>query len=282
MYIWHVYKHVTCIHTCLYNVRSNTLQHTATHCSTLQHTAAHCNKLQHTATHCNTLQHTVLWWFTHAHVWIRSAAGTTCCNILQHKATRCNTLYYDKSLLHMHTYFPRPELAVGVWKGRLNSWYWLLFPMVYVCVCVCVCACVCACVCVCVCACCVCVCTYVSVCVCVREREYVRVCECVYDHVCVCMYVYICICGVCGCVCAGTRIYIYSKNICCPFTLCCNLFCFFGHLFPDNVNARFLKIFVLKNNFDSIFSVHNHVYEKHTKSIRILIYARKRTLFFLL
>ena len=38
--------------------KSNTLQHTTTHCNTLQHTATHCNTLQHTATHCNTLQHT--------------------------------------------------------------------------------------------------------------------------------------------------------------------------------------------------------------------------------
>ena len=52
-------------------IRSNTLQHTATHCierntsprvliriNTLQHTATHCNTLQHTATHCDTHTHT--------------------------------------------------------------------------------------------------------------------------------------------------------------------------------------------------------------------------------
>ena len=43
---------------CDENARSNTLQHTATHCNTLQHTAKHCNTLQHTATHCIILQHT--------------------------------------------------------------------------------------------------------------------------------------------------------------------------------------------------------------------------------
>jgi len=37
---------------------SDTLQHTATHCSKMQHTATHCNTLQHTATHCSTLQQT--------------------------------------------------------------------------------------------------------------------------------------------------------------------------------------------------------------------------------
>ena len=35
-------------------MKSNTLQHTATHCNTLQHTAAPCSTLQHTATPCNT------------------------------------------------------------------------------------------------------------------------------------------------------------------------------------------------------------------------------------
>ena len=64
-------------------IRSNTLQHTATHCNTLQHTATHCNIRQHTATQCNSLQHTATHCNNHA---------ATRCNTLQHTATHYNTL----------------------------------------------------------------------------------------------------------------------------------------------------------------------------------------------
>jgi len=59
-------------------IRSNTLQHTATHCNTLQHTATHCNIRQHTVTQCNSLQHTATHCNNHA---------ATHCNTLQHTTT---------------------------------------------------------------------------------------------------------------------------------------------------------------------------------------------------
>jgi len=40
-------------------LESNTLQHTAPHCTTLHHTAIHCNTLQHTATHRTHYRHVV-------------------------------------------------------------------------------------------------------------------------------------------------------------------------------------------------------------------------------
>jgi kynurenine formamidase len=102
--------------------RSNTLQHTATHCNTLQHRhrnwapSQRSNPLQHTATHCNivtfscasrraqdhTLQHTATTGEIHcnklqqtattnciATVFLRTSrrAGCTLCNTLQHSAT---------------------------------------------------------------------------------------------------------------------------------------------------------------------------------------------------
>ena len=91
--LWLIFSN-TLQHTAAHCTRSNalqniaahcsilhTLQHTATHCSTLRHTAhapTRCNTLQHTAAHCNTLQHTV--------------ARCTRSNALQHTAAHCDTL----------------------------------------------------------------------------------------------------------------------------------------------------------------------------------------------
>ena len=69
--------------------RTNTLQHTATHCNTLHHTATHCNTqplpielfIQHTATLYNMLQLTA-----------------TPCNTLQHSATHYNTLQHTATI----------------------------------------------------------------------------------------------------------------------------------------------------------------------------------------
>ena len=69
---------------------SETLQHTATHCSTLQHTATHCNTLQHTATHCNALHYSYT---------LQHAITVIHCNTLQHTTTHY-TLQHTITALH--------------------------------------------------------------------------------------------------------------------------------------------------------------------------------------
>ena len=63
-------------------IRSNTLQHTATHCNIRQHTATYGNTRQHNVIHCNTQQHTATIMLQHT---------ATHCNTLQHIETHCNT-----------------------------------------------------------------------------------------------------------------------------------------------------------------------------------------------
>jgi len=133
--------------------RTNTLQHTATHCNTLQHTATHCNTLHQSATCCITLQHTsfvtlyeshsmshdsfvtlnqwqclVLWhsmkWLIHnTHMTNTLQHAATHCNTLQHTATHCNIL--QPVTLHCST--------LHSWHSRsydsfvtLNVWHWLI------------------------------------------------------------------------------------------------------------------------------------------------------------
>jgi len=80
-------------------IGSDTLQHTASHCTTLQHTATHCNMLQHTAPHCNTLQHTAthctrcVTYSCFARVHLGSASGHAMCSVLQCVAVCCSVLY---------------------------------------------------------------------------------------------------------------------------------------------------------------------------------------------
>jgi len=80
---------------------SNTLQHTATHCSTLQHTATQyeiCDAgfirlLQHPATPCNTLQHPATHYKMIRKMYYLDCTTTaTHSNTLQHTATHSNTL----------------------------------------------------------------------------------------------------------------------------------------------------------------------------------------------
>jgi len=85
----YVYRRIYCRTQYLCSHLSNSLQHTATHCSTLQHTATYCNKLQRYSIQ-----------YVHAHL---SSAHFHAHTSLQHTASHFTTLCHTAILQHTNT-----------------------------------------------------------------------------------------------------------------------------------------------------------------------------------
>jgi len=98
------------------SIRSNTLQHTATHLkhtTTQEQQAAHCNTLE---THCNTLQHTT----TQSNTLQPTA---THYDTLQHTVTHCNTLETHHSTLQHTATHLKPGLNTVLFS-RYTGLFW--------------------------------------------------------------------------------------------------------------------------------------------------------------
>jgi len=81
------------------HAKSNTLQHTATHCNTLQHDSIHICDTSHMWIHLIFGLHIIVELHLRSTRLLSSSIFLKDCNMLQHDATRCNTLMVYLALI---------------------------------------------------------------------------------------------------------------------------------------------------------------------------------------